>query len=68
MPRLLRLPWVRALYARRKPQAERPHAEIKGAMRWRRVGLRGTANVRGEWDIVCAAFDLRRLCAHAVAG
>src|SRR2546428_4363299 len=29
--RLVRLPWARARYARRKTQAERPHAEIAGA-------------------------------------
>jgi hypothetical protein len=39
----------------------------KGAMRFRRFALRGLAKLRGEWDLVCAAFDLRRLCAHAVA-
>jgi len=68
MHRLLRLPWARMLYARRKTQAERPYAEIKWAMRWRRARLRGTAKVRGEWDLVCAAFNVRRLCASAAAG
>jgi transposase len=68
MHRLLRLPWARALYARRKTQAERPHAEIKGAMRFGRFALRGVAKVRGEWDLVCAAFNLRRLYACRAAG
>ena len=68
MHRLLRLPWARMLYARRKTHAERPYAEIKWAMGWRRVRLRGTAKVRGEWDLVCAAFNVRRLCAYAAAG
>jgi hypothetical protein len=54
--------------ARRKTQAEHPHAEIKWAMRWRRCMLRGTAKVRGEWALVCAAFNVRRLWAHAAAG
>jgi IS5 family transposase len=27
----------------------------------RRVALRGVAKVGGEWDLVCAAFNLRRL-------
>ena len=67
MHRLLRLPWARVRYARRKTQAERPHAEIKGAMALRRFILRGMAKVRGEWDLVCAAFSLRRLRAIAVA-
>lgn len=68
MHRVLRLPWARRLYARRKTQAERPYAEIKGAMRFRRFALRGIAKVRGEWDLVCAAFNVRRLCALAAAG
>ena len=61
--RLLRLPWARALYAKRKTQGERPFAEIKQAMGFRRVRLRGLANVRGEWDLVSAACNLRRLFA-----
>jgi hypothetical protein len=68
MHRLLRLPWARRVYARRKTQAERPNAEMKRAMRCRRFMLRGTAKVRGEWALVCAAFNLRRLRALAVAG
>jgi len=28
--------------------------------------LRGIAKVRGEWDLVCAAFNLRRLCARGL--
>ncbi len=67
MHRLLRLPWARRLYARRKTQAERPNAEIKWAMGCRRFMLRGVAKVRGEWDLVCAAFNLRRLRARASA-
>jgi transposase len=67
MHRLLRLPWARRLYARRKTQAERPNAEIKWAMGFRRFALRGIANVRGEWDLVCAGFNLRRLWALGVA-
>ena len=67
MHRLLRLPWARVRYARRKTQAEHPHAEIKCAMAFRRFMLRGVAKVRGEWDLVCAAFNLRRLRAIAVA-
>ena len=61
MARLLRLPWARRLYGLRKTVGERPFAEIKAAMGFRRFSLRGRANVRGEWDLVCAAFNLRRL-------
>jgi transposase len=58
MHRLFRLPWARALYAHRKTQAERPFAEIKQRMRFRRFALRGQAKVRGEWDLVCAALNV----------
>jgi hypothetical protein len=30
-------------------------------MGWWRFTLGALAKVRGEWDLVCAAFDLRRL-------
>jgi hypothetical protein len=30
-------------------------------MRFRRVALRGVAKDCGEWGLVCAAFNLRRL-------
>ena len=29
--------------------------------------LRGLAKVRGEWNLACAAFNLRRPCAFAIA-
>jgi transposase len=57
MHRILRLPWARALYDRRKTQGERPFAEIKQTMRFRRFSLRGRANIRGEWNLVCAAAN-----------
>lgn len=66
MHRLLRLPWARRLYARRKTQGERPFAEIKQAMGFRRFMLRGHAKVLGEWNLVSAASNLRRL--HALTG
>jgi len=58
MHRMLRLPWARELYRHRKTQGERPFAEIKQGMRFRRFSLRGQAKARGEWDLVCAAFNL----------
>ena len=67
MHRLLRFPWARQWYARRKTQGERPFAEIKQAMRFRRCQLRGRANVWGEWNLVAAACNLRRLFALAPA-
>lgn len=50
---------TQALYAR-GTQGERPFAEAKQAMGFRRFMLRGVAKVRGEWDLVGAACDLRR--------
>jgi transposase len=58
MHRMLRLPWARDLYGHRKTQGERPFAEIKQRMKFRRFSLRGKAKVRGEWDLVCAALNL----------
>ena len=55
---MLRLPWARDLYSHRKTQGERPFAEIKQRMKFRRFSLRGKTKVRGEWDLVCAALNL----------
>jgi len=67
MHRLLRLPWAKQIYAHRKTQGERPFAEIKQTMRFRRFALRGRGNTRGEWDVVCAAFNLLHLHRAAMA-
>lgn len=61
MQRILRLPWARALYAHRKTQGERPFAEIKQTMSFRRFALRGRSKVTGEWDLVCAAANILTL-------
>jgi transposase len=61
MHRVMRLPWAKRLYGRRKTQGERPFAEISQAMGFRRFALRGLHKVRAEWELVCAAFNLRRL-------
>ncbi len=57
MHRILRLPWARRIYDYRKTQGERPFAEIKQTMRFRRFSLRGRANIRGEWNLVCTAAN-----------
>jgi hypothetical protein len=46
------------MYACRKTQGERPFAEIKQRMRFRRFSLRGEAKARGEWELVCAALNI----------
>ena len=48
------------------PHVFRRHAESKQAMGFRRCMLRGLATVRGEWHLVCAASNLRRLRALGV--
>jgi hypothetical protein len=67
MHRLLRLPWAKRIYRHRKTQGERPFAEIKQTMRFRRFATRGRANIRGEWDLVCAAANALTLYRAAKA-
>jgi transposase len=67
MHRILRLPWARELYSYRRTQGERPFAEIKQRMRFRRFSLRGQPNAEGEWNLVCAAFNLKAIWRAAAA-
>jgi transposase len=67
MHRILRLPWARRIYDYRKTQGERPFAEIKQTMRFRRFSLRGRANIRGEWNLVCAAANALTMHRAAMA-
>jgi transposase len=67
MHRILRLPWARRIYAYRKTQGERLFAEIKQTMRFRRFSLRGRANIRGEWNLVCAAANALTMHRAAMA-
>ena len=57
-------PEGRALYARRKSTVETVFGVIKEVMGFRRFHLRGLAAVRGEWTLVCLAWNVKRL--HAV--
>jgi transposase len=61
MAKRLATPEGRAVYAKRKWIAEAPIGWIKEAMGFRRFSLRGLENVRGEWDLVCLALNVRRL-------
>ncbi len=67
MHRILRLPWARAIYDHRKTQGERPFAQIKNGMRLRRFSMRGRANIRGEWNLVCSASNLLTMYRAATA-
>ena len=48
MARMLRLPWAQALYALRETVGERPFAEIKATMGFRRFSLRGRSKVNAR--------------------
>ena len=48
-------------YRKRKWIVEPVFGWIKSAMSFRGFSLRGFENVRGEWDLVCFAANLRRL-------
>jgi len=47
-------------YRRRKAIAELPFGWIKHVLGFRRFSLRGLEKVRGEWQLVCAALNLKR--------
>ena len=61
MAEKLATPEGRKRYARRKWLSEAPNGWIKEAMGFRRFSVRGLAKVRGEWDLVCLALNLRRM-------
>jgi len=54
-------------YRRRKAIAELPFGWIKHVLGFRRFSLRGLKKVRGEWQLVCAALNLKRLAALNIA-
>jgi hypothetical protein len=51
----------RAIYARRKQTVEPVFGIIKQAMGFRQFLLRGVDKVNGEWELVCLAYNVRRL-------
>ena len=51
----------RARYRRRKAIVEPVIGWIKEVLGFRRFSLRGVANARGEWNVVCLATNLKRL-------
>jgi transposase len=52
----------KAFYAKRKTTSEPVFGIIKEVMGFRRFLLRGLEAVKGEWRLVCLAFNLKRLC------
>ena len=51
----------KAQYAQRKWLPEAPNGWIKEVLGFRRFSLRGLAKVRGEWDLVCLALNIKRM-------
>ena len=52
----------KARYRRRKAIVEPVIGWIKEVLGFRRFSVRGEAKARGEWDLVCLAVNLKRLC------
>ena len=61
MAKKLSTPAGRAAYAERKWLSEAPNGWVKHVLGFRRFSLRGLAKVRGEWDLVCLALNVKRL-------
>ena len=53
----------KAIYAKRKSTIEPVFGIIKAVMGFRQFLLRGLNKVAGEWDLVCIAYNLKRMYA-----
>jgi len=51
----------KAFYAKRKTTIEPVFGIIKNVISFRRFMLRGIEKVKGEWTLVCIAFNLKRI-------
>jgi len=56
----------KAIYAERKSTVEPVFGIIKHIMGFRQFMLRGFEKVKGEWDLVCIAYNLKRM--HTMRG
>jgi hypothetical protein len=65
MKHRLKTPSGKAVYATRKSTIEPVFGIIKSVMGFRQFLLRGLDAVKGEWNLVCIAFNLKRLYALA---
>jgi transposase len=63
----VRSPAGRALSARRKVNVEPVFGQIKEARGFRRFLLRGLANIRGEWSLVCLTHNLLKIWRYTYA-
>ena len=66
MAHRLRTAEGKAIYAKRKSTVETVFGIIKEVMGFRRFHLRGLNAAQGEWNLVCMAWNLKRM--HALGG
>ncbi len=66
MKHRLKTPSGKAIYAQRKVTSEPVFGIIKAVMGFRSFLLRGFEAVTGEWNLVCMAYNIKRL--HVFAG
>lgn len=66
MKHRLQTPEGKAIYAQRKSVIEPIFGIIKHIMGFRQFMLRGFKKVQGEWNLVCIAYNLKRL--HTIMG
>lgn len=57
----------REIYAKRKQTVEPVFGIAKNVMGFRSFFLRGLENVRGEWQLVCSAYNIKHLHALVAA-
>ena len=67
MAHRLKTPEGKELYALRKQTPEPVFGIIKSALGFRQFLLRGLDNVRGEWNLVTMAYNMKRLFVLAAA-
>src|SRR5271165_4882893 len=67
MAHRLKTPEGRKLYALRKQTPEPVFGVIKSALGFRQFSLRGLEKVRGEWNLVTIAWNLKRMFVLAAA-
>jgi Transposase DDE domain len=61
MKHRLKTPEGRKIYAKRKSTVEPVFGIIKAIMGFRQFLLRGLKAVSGEWNLVCMAYNLKRM-------
>lgn len=59
--RIMEEPGHRELYRRRKCTVEPVFGQIQAGMGFRRFFYRGRENVRSEWNLVCAALNIKKV-------